>query len=1721
MKKNNLSSMDRFRIGADMFGKVPLLTVGLLAGAAAVQASTDYAPAIWRSAYSGHWYTSGYGHRFMVEHDIEGYYASCISYLQRSTTSVSITYTVNGKKDATSDYPAGEVTQMVREAYYAWHVRCWNKYMHGTEHEGFVSNPAWFTEALYVASAGVTEHVCNKYGLPKDRNHVIGHNEHKNSHWEAWMNGQGYSDTFVNCNTHSDPGAYWNWTHYMDLVTGTASTPSAPSGLNATTVSASQINLVWVDNSGIESGFKVERSTASGSGFAQIGTTAANIKTYSSTGLASGTTYYYRVRAWNAAGNSGYSNTDSATTLDTVPAAPSSLTATAVSSSQVNLAWADGSSNEDGFKVERSTDNVTFTQVATTGINVLTYNNTGLAANTLYYYRVRSYNTAGNSAYSNTASDTTAPAAPTGLTATAVSSSQINLAWTDNSANENGFKIERGTASGGPFTSIGTNVAGVVTYSSTGLSASTAYYYRVCSFNANGNSTYSNVASATTLLPAPVLAAIGNKTVNAGSPLTFTASSTDPNHSVVTTTWQTFESFTNNTPNESVMFNKPSNSTTTSAFIDTTAANTTQVTTSFPTGHAAGKVMKASWTFKTGQTNPWCRLNTFNPPNVPNPTVDGGQVVQFDICATKSLKVGIGFRETGTSAAYGANGGTTGNIDWAGVTNVVSGNPIPNRTLTANVWTTIVCNVPFDPQAGFTGDGKVVTAKAVLEEIVLSANGNTGATVVYMDNFAVVAQNTLTFSLDAGFPAGATINAKTGAFAWTPTTGQAGNWNITVRVTDQLGQVDFELIKVTVVGGNTPPILAAIGNKSVNEGTALGFTATATDVDVGQTLTFSLDAGNPSGSSITTGGVFSWTPTEAQGPGAYPITVRVTDNGTPSSNDFEAITVTVNEVNVAPVLAAIANQTVNEGSTLNVTASATDADSPANTITYSLDPGAPAGMTIGSSSGAISWTTGEANGPNTYPVTVRATDNGTPALYNTKSFNVTVNEVDVAPVLTINSTITTITNIADFETFGDGTYNGTVLFHQPSYSSTTSAFLDTTNNLSSVEGTFPAGNLSTRALHALFTFKSTAVNPWVRFTTFNASTVPNPTIDLTQRLRFDIYTDKTLKLGLGIRETATGAAIGANGGTTGSLEYIGVTNVASGAPQPNRVISAGAWTTVEFNLPAEPCKAFTGNGILAGGKGVLEHLILAGNGVLGPFNVYLDNFQVVTVTTNLTVDTLSTITVSNSATDADLPAQSLTYSLDAGAPANAIIDPLTGVFEWTPDGSAAITNVITVRVTDDGPGALSDAKSMTIIVNKLNTAPTLSGVPGDVIETNAGTTISFTLVGEDDDIPVQNLTFSMINPPAGATLNASTGDFSWTPPNTNSTNIITFRVTDDGVPPLYAEEDATILIVPTNTAPTLLLSSTKVYENVVTYETMTDMTNEHVMFNKAGNSSTTSAFIDTAATQTSYVTNNFPAGGTNAHGSKVMKFVFSFKTGTSNPWCRMNTLLVGTPNHIKNPTLELNQTVRMDVYTTKQLRLGLGLRETLTTAAIGADGGSTGNIEWVGVTNVVSGSPQPSRVITASNWTTLTFDCTTDSVRSFTGNGVLASGKGVLEHLALIPDGGMGAYTVYVDNFTQIYTYAAGATATANTGALITSQATGTDIDTPVQALFYGQDADNSTNAVIDQNSGAFSWTPTSADVGSWPTTIIVEDDPTNGAISKSASQTFTVTVNSDPLGPQ
>jgi hypothetical protein len=210
--------------------------------------------------------------------------------------------------------------------------------------------------------------------------------------------------------------------------------------------------------------------------------------------------------------------------------------------------------------------------------------------------------------------------------------------------------------------------------------------------------------------------------------------------------------------------------------------------------------------------------------------------------------------------------------------------------------------------------------------------------------------------------------------------------------------------------------------------------------------------------------------------------------------------------------------------------------------------------------------------------------------------------------------------IADFESYTTPTANGTAMFRAPSFSGSTGTKLDPSPNSSTVESTgIPLGNplVGNNALLVSFSFNDTNPVPlWVRLTTFNTQDQPNPTIGLStgMGLQFDIHSDTPLFVTALVRETETGAAFGANGGSANGIEFVG----GNPTTTTGKAVAANTWTTLLFDFSTDPVAAFAGataNGILepgVDGKGVLEALGLAvASGTTGDINIWLDNFQVV------------------------------------------------------------------------------------------------------------------------------------------------------------------------------------------------------------------------------------------------------------------------------------------------------------------------------------------------------------------------------------------------------------------------------------------------------------------------------------------------------------------------------
>lgn len=209
----------------------------------------------------------------------------------------------------------------------------------------------------------------------------------------------------------------------------------------------------------------------------------------------------------------------------------------------------------------------------------------------------------------------------------------------------------------------------------------------------------------------------------------------------------------------------------------------------------------------------------------------------------------------------------------------------------------------------------------------------------------------LVYSLSSA-PAGASIDPSSGAFTWTPSEGQGpGTFDVVIKVSDGANATEGS-VRVDVNEVNTAPVLAASADRSADELTTIQFRVSGTDGDLpAQNLSYALvDA--PAGASIDPStGDFSWTPTEAQGPGHYPMSVVVSDG---SLSDTRVINLDVAEVNTPPVLEAVPARNVPRLYPYQIVLKASDPDLPAQTLTYSL-ANAPAGMTVDPASGVVTW----------------------------------------------------------------------------------------------------------------------------------------------------------------------------------------------------------------------------------------------------------------------------------------------------------------------------------------------------------------------------------------------------------------------------------------------------------------------------------------------------------------------------------------------------------------------------------------------------------------------------------------------------------------------------------------------------------------------------------------------------------------------------------------------
>ncbi len=568
-------------------------------------------------------------------------------------------------------------------------------------------------------------------------------------------------------------------------------------------------------------------------------------------------------------------------------AAPTGLSATASVDTLIDLAWTDQSDNEDGFVIERKAANTaSFAVLDSVPANTSAFSDFTVASKTTYTYRVYAYNTDVNSGYSNEASATTAPgpndppAAPTGLTANAVGETGIDLSWTDQSAYETGFRIER--KSGGSFAEIATVAANTTAYSDTGLVSGTAYTYRVFAYNAAGDSPASNEATATTGVPNTPPTAVAEATPLSGpAPLdvNFTGSnSSDADGTITSYAWDFGDGTTASIADPTHTYQNEGEYTAVLTVTDDAGATDTDTVMISVTAPVANQPPTATIT----------------------QPADGAS---FPSGAT------ISYSGTGTDPEDGTL--PAANFTWLvdlpnGQTNVVVATGVTSGTAATQMDGPHVLKLVVRDSEGLTDTARV--------NITVGGTGNQPpSAVAEADPTSGTAPLAVQFTGSNSSDSDGTISSYSWDFGDGNTASVAdpshtyadpGTYTATLTVTDDDGATDSDTVIITVNSGTTnQPPTATITQPTAGQtflvGESINYSGTGTDPEDGDlpAANFTWTVRAPDGQiHPLASGVKSGTAT-ASAPGVYTIRLEVTDSE--GASDLDEVQITVNGTAVA------------------------------------------------------------------------------------------------------------------------------------------------------------------------------------------------------------------------------------------------------------------------------------------------------------------------------------------------------------------------------------------------------------------------------------------------------------------------------------------------------------------------------------------------------------------------------------------------------------------------------------------------------------------------------------------------------------------------------------------------------------------------------------------------------------------------------------------------------
>ena len=545
-------------------------------------------------------------------------------------------------------------------------------------------------------------------------------------------------------------------------TTWTGTVPGIPGGVSAMTADFSSINVRWSSVPGA-TGYVIFRSTSPTGYFSSVGNSSTT--SFSDIGLNPSTTYHYKIAASNSGGTGEQSSTTSTTTRS---GTPEDVTAETASSTSITIRWS-AVSGATGYRIYRSTsDTGTFTEVGTS--TTTSYTNTGLTAGTNYFYKVAAYNSGGQGVQSN-AVNVNAVGTPTGVTATAASTSSITVSW-NSVTGATGYRIYRSTSSSGTFTEVGTSTT--LSFTNTGLTAGTIYYYKVAAYNSSGTGSQSSTVNTT---PIP------------GIPTGLTATSSSA--SSITVSWSSVSGATGyiiyRSDSASGTFSQVGTSTTTSYTNSYLSAGTTYYY----------KVAASNNGGASEMTNAISAITLPNYPTGVTATVASSNSISLNWSSVASGVTGYrvyhstsssgSFSEVGTSAttSFTSTGLASGTIHYFRVAAYNSGGT-GNQSDTVNART-------------ISGTPVGVTATAASFSITINWNSEVGATgyrIYRSDNatstFAEIGTSYSTTFTDTGLTSGARFYYKVASYNSSGTSVQSSTVNAIVRVDIPTGLIITE-----------------------------------------------------------------------------------------------------------------------------------------------------------------------------------------------------------------------------------------------------------------------------------------------------------------------------------------------------------------------------------------------------------------------------------------------------------------------------------------------------------------------------------------------------------------------------------------------------------------------------------------------------------------------------------------------------------------------------------------------------------------------------------------------------------------------------------------------------------------------------------------------------------------------------------------------------------------